>query len=116
MTNGGGGRGGGGGDLSTGSKVGIGVGAGVGGASILSALGFLLYRRGKAAGRKGTAGGVAAGGAAELSAKPRPTPELDGQAVSEMYAAANAIELGNEFGYDDYQINPGELSSATPEG
>lgn len=55
------------------------------------AVGFLMYRRGRAA-----AGKEAAGGAAELGADPASKPELGGQAVSEIYSPHPAAELGTD--------------------
>lgn len=110
--------------MSTGAKAGIGVGAAIGGLILFGGLGFLIYRVGKAAGRRGD--NAVHGndvGAAELGSDPKPKPELGGNAIHEVSTGANAAEMGDghhgNVGYDEcqnFQHDPAELSAEPYQG
>jgi len=103
-----------------GAKIGIGVGAGVGGLVALGALALLIYRRGKAAGQKGSANapGLGENGIAELGApEHKPRPELGGVPVSEMYATFGEVPELSDAHHEEYarKLAAVELS-AVPAG
>ncbi|KAI0485521.1 hypothetical protein F4859DRAFT_386609 [Xylaria cf. heliscus] len=89
--------------LSTGAKVGIGVGAGLGGLGVLSAALLLVFRRGKAAGRRAVDARDAytQESKAELGSDARPVPELGGQGLAEM-----------QSGHDGWRGQPSELDAS----
>jgi hypothetical protein len=99
--------------LSTGAKAGIGVGAAVGALALLGVCAFFFYKKGKAAGAKGSD----PVNAVELAADPKPTPELGGNSVVEMDSRPNVAEMGPGYGYySAYPTHAAELSSEPSRG
>ncbi|KAI0973043.1 hypothetical protein F4678DRAFT_427695 [Xylaria arbuscula] len=98
--------------LSTGSKIGIGVGAGIGGVALATLAGFLIYRRGKAAGKRDLDDGntIDQDLKPELGGDPRPRAELGGQGLSEMHSDPRTPELWQGH-YDEWRRQPSELDA-----
>ncbi|KAI1328551.1 hypothetical protein F5Y16DRAFT_150721 [Xylariaceae sp. FL0255] len=98
--------------LSTGAKAGIGVGAAIGGLAILGLAGLLLFRRGKAVGQRLNQHGNSHDNEfkAELGTDPRPTPELGGNGLSEMYSPTSPVMYQGQR-YEDWRMQPSELEA-----
>ncbi|KAI0518150.1 hypothetical protein F5B22DRAFT_73510 [Xylaria bambusicola] len=99
--------------LSLGAKVGIGIGAGVIGIILAVLAGFLIYRRGKAAGKRDVDDSNNSNSdlKPELGGNPVYYPELGGQGRVEMGGDPRLAELwhGN---YDEWRRQPNELDGS----
>ncbi|KAI1279638.1 hypothetical protein F5Y07DRAFT_405902 [Xylaria sp. FL0933] len=98
--------------LSTGTKIGIGIGAGVGGLALVSLVGFLIYRRGKAVGKRDLDDGDTFSHELkpELGGEPKTRVELGGQGLAEMHSDQRIPELWQGH-YDEWQRQPSELDA-----
>ncbi|KAI1296343.1 hypothetical protein F5Y03DRAFT_410238 [Xylaria venustula] len=98
--------------LSTGSKIGIGVGAGIGGFVLAALAGFLIYRRGKAAGKRDLVDGdtIDQDMKPELGGDPRTRVELGGQGLAELHSDQRTPELWQGH-YDEWRRQPSELDA-----
>ncbi|KAI0144613.1 hypothetical protein GGR57DRAFT_507306 [Xylariaceae sp. FL1272] len=100
--------------LSTGAKAGIGAGVGIAGLLILILLGIILYRRGRAAGRKGM--NSTPTDHAELDTSPPDVKkhELAGQSVSEVHGSSFVPPEVWQGHYDQWRREPKELDASSP--
>ncbi|KAI0799371.1 hypothetical protein GGR55DRAFT_504702 [Xylaria sp. FL0064] len=98
--------------FSTGTKIGIGIVAGVGGLALVTLAGFLIYRRGKAAGKQDLDDGDTFSQELkpELGGEPRSRVELGGQDLAEMQTDQRIPELWQGH-YDEWRRQPSELDA-----